>query len=459
MDFKLPIYCMGITQDAENVTRIAILQKTCKGWRLCCCDKLTEEVALSLPKRFLSAKVVLSLQGQETLVKSVLSSLKSKNNFLKVVYAEQEATAAFPLQELVIAHHLGGWNSDQERALTLWMLQRQSIATQTALLEEKGMFATHISCRAKDIFSALQHTLLNRLASYFFVYEGIDETTCLFVREGSVLLARSFKNDSEGLLEDLLASFAYVQEVYKIRLSEIHGAYLSSSLRTVLSWQAGVPVIISPLFPHLSADQDSYRDAVAAAYQGIRSSKTCFTYSWADFSQKAFGHWIKRKLFGFTKLAMVSALLMFIGSGVESFFLVRQAQRMFREISSEKKLPCTLGSAQQAVKEICESDPAREYAYLPTVPTNQEVMDVLGRMTANLPSISFSHYMYKLEDIPSEERPLGGYKAYISLQGSANEEEFSSFIDKLSAWLGAQVLSKKLANSQFDVRMVLLGRE
>ena len=86
-------------------------------------------------------------------------------------------------------------------------------------------------------------------------------------------------------------------------------------------------------------------------------------------------------------------------------------------------------------------------------------MDVLGRMTANLPSISFSHYMYKLEDIPSEERPLGGYKAYISLQGSANEEEFSSFIDKLSAWLGAQVLSKKLANSQFDVRMVLLGRE
>lgn len=167
MDFKLPIYCIGVTQSAENVTRIAILQKTCKGWSLCRCEKLTETGALSWPKRFLSSKVVLSLQGQETLVKSVSSSLKSKKNFLKMVYAEQEATAAFPLKDLVIAHDLGEWNSAQERVVTLWMLQRQSVALATALLEEKGGFATHISCRAKDLFSALQQSLLRNLETYF----------------------------------------------------------------------------------------------------------------------------------------------------------------------------------------------------------------------------------------------------------------------------------------------------
>lgn len=87
------------------------------------------------------------------------------------------------------------------------------------------------------------------------------------MQEGSVLLSRSFKNDSESLLDDLLASFAYVQEVYTASLSEIHGAYLSSSLCTLLSRRAGVPVIISPLFPELSPDQEVYRDAVAAAFQ------------------------------------------------------------------------------------------------------------------------------------------------------------------------------------------------
>ncbi|CRI74209.1 Uncharacterised protein [Chlamydia trachomatis] len=66
--------------------------------------------------------------------------------------------------------------------------------------------------------------------------------------------------------------------------------------------------------------------------------------------------------------------------------------------------------------------------------------------------------MYKLEDIPSEERPLGGYRAYISLQGAANDEDFASFIDQLSAWIGARVLSKKLADRQFDVRIALQGR-
>lgn len=55
-----------------------------------------------------------------------------------MVYAEQEATAAFPLQDLVIAHDLGEWNFAQERVVTLWMLQRQSVANATALLEEKG---------------------------------------------------------------------------------------------------------------------------------------------------------------------------------------------------------------------------------------------------------------------------------------------------------------------------------
>lgn len=114
------------------------------------------------------------------------------------------------------------------------------------------------------------------------------------MQEGSVLLSRSFKNDSESLLDDLLASFAYVQEVYTASLSEIHGAYLSSSLCTLLSRRAGVPVIISPLFPELSPDQEVYRDAVAAAFQGVRSCHTCFSYSWGDFSRKACSYWIKK---------------------------------------------------------------------------------------------------------------------------------------------------------------------
>lgn len=458
MDFKLPIYCIGVTQSAENVTRIAILQKTCKGWSLCRCEKLTETGALSWPKRFLSSKVVLSLQGRETLVKSVSSSLKSKKNFLKMVYAEQEATAAFPLKDLVIAHDLGEWNSAQERVVTLWMLQRQSVALATALLEEKGGFATHISCRAKDLFSALQQSLLRNLATYFFVYEGLDETVCLFVQEGSVLLSRSFKNDSESLLDDLLASFAYIQEVYTASLSEIHGAYLSSSLRTLLSRRAGVPVIISLLFSELSPDQEVYRDAVAAAFQGVRSCHTCFSYSWGDFSRKACSYWIKKRLWSLSKLAFASMLAIFIGGGVESLLLVHKAQQIFREIAPEKEITRVLRSAQQVVKEVCDSDHSQEYEYLPTVPTNQEVMEVLGRMTANLPSVSFSHYLYKLEDIPSEERPLGGYRAYISLQGAANDEDFASFIDQLSAWIGARVLSKKLADRQFDVRIALQGR-
>lgn len=81
MDFNLPIYRIGITRDAENAIRIAILQKTCKGWRLVRGEKLADGTKLSLPKGFLSSKVVLSLQGQETLVKSVQSSLKSKKTF------------------------------------------------------------------------------------------------------------------------------------------------------------------------------------------------------------------------------------------------------------------------------------------------------------------------------------------------------------------------------------------
>lgn len=458
MDFNLPIYRIGITRDAENAIRIAILQKTCKGWRLVRGEKLADGTKLSLPKGFLSSKVVLSLQGQETLVKSVQSSLKSKKNFLKVVYAEQKATAAFPLQELVITHDLGEWNSSQERVLTLWMLQKQSIATQSALLEDRGVFATHISCRTKDIFSALQNSLVHKLAAYFFIYEGVDETICLFVQEGSVLLARSFRNDSENLLEDLLASFAYVQEVYKITLAEIHGSYLSNALRIAISRQAGVPVIITPLFPELSIDQEPYRDAVAAAYLGVHSSHTCFAYGWADFSQKACGYWLKRKLFNLTKMALASTLALCIGFGVESFFRFRQARKIFREISSETELPWDFHAAQQAVKEIQDSNQGLEYPYLPTVPTNQEIMNTLGQMTENLSSVSFSHYTYKLEDIPSEERPLGVYKAYVSLQGFANDEDFAVFVDKLSAWLGAPVLSKKQADGQFDVRIILQER-
>lgn len=96
MDFKLPIYCIGVTQSAENATRIAILQKTCKGWSLCRCEKLTETGALSWPKRFLSSKVVLSLQGRETLVKSVSSSLKSKKNFLKWCMRSKKQPQHFP---------------------------------------------------------------------------------------------------------------------------------------------------------------------------------------------------------------------------------------------------------------------------------------------------------------------------------------------------------------------------
>lgn len=458
MDFKLPIYCVGVTQNAENVTRIAILQKTCKAWRLCRCEELAEGVPLSLPKRSLSLKIVLSLQGRETLVKSVISSLKSKKYFLKMVYAEQEATAALPLKNLVVTHSLGKWNSHQERAVTLWMLQRQSVVKEMAVLEEKGGIATTISCRAKDIFSALQHSLLHQLTAYFFVYESIDETICIFVQEGSLLLSRGFRNDATNLLDDLLASFVYVQETYKVSLSEIHGAYLSNSLRILLSRRAGVPVIISPLFPELSADQEPYRDAVAAAYHEVRGKDPCFSYGMQDFSRKACRRWLQRKIWTITKFALAGAFAVFVGSGLETLLVVRNTRRVFEEVSFGETLPYTLRSAQQVVKEVCDSDHSSGYEYFPTVPTSQEVMEKLGQMTEGLPSLSFSRYVYKLENIPYENNPSGEYRAYVSLQGFANDEDFSSFVDKLSVWLGSAVLSTKLADRNFDVRMALKGR-
>lgn len=95
-------------------------------------------VVLAKTISFFKGSFILTRTGDFSKKCELFFKEQKRNFFKKLVYAEQEATAAFPLKDLVIAHDLGEWNSAQERVVTLWMLQRQSVALATALLEEEG---------------------------------------------------------------------------------------------------------------------------------------------------------------------------------------------------------------------------------------------------------------------------------------------------------------------------------
>ncbi|AFS20082.1 putative inner membrane domain protein [Chlamydia psittaci 84/55] len=50
MDFKLPIYHIGVALDANHTIKIAILQKTCKGWIVSHCEQISKDQEWLPPK-------------------------------------------------------------------------------------------------------------------------------------------------------------------------------------------------------------------------------------------------------------------------------------------------------------------------------------------------------------------------------------------------------------------------
>ncbi|EPP34685.1 putative inner membrane protein [Chlamydia ibidis] len=464
MDFKLPIYHIGLSHDAYNATKIAILQKTCKGWIVAECKQCSDNGPLSISKKYFTSKGTLSIRGQNSLVKSFFSSLKKKKNLLQVALSDLETHTALPLDSLSIFSRLGQKTTQGETPITLWITQKSSIEEKLGIVNHLGLFPGIISCHLADIFFLVEQTPLKTLPAYFLIYQGSEEISCLFVQNRSVILGRSFSNVCENVHEQIASTFRYFQETYtSVDLAGIHIVGISESLFNKLA-QILPLSLISCTVPTFGVDADvwkTYGDAIISAYHGASNKAAIFPYDPYQISNIAQTYWFKRSAWTIGRLALLSAVAVgFVSFSKLSLLSSKVRENLCLACPEISQIPWSLDGVEDLVKRqtlCCESP----YLYLPTILTSQEVMIMLGNLSQSTPSVKFSYFSYLLTSFPSEEDPLAPYKANIVLKGSGDPEDMTMFFKKISLsphFNNTEVTHLDADQRTFELQFNLIGQ-
>lgn len=455
MVLKLPIYHMGIAQDANQVIKIAILQKTCKGWLLSHCQQLSSNSPL--PKKYRFIKATLSISGTHTLIKSMTSSLRSKKNILRVALSDLETQSALPLERLLISSTLGKTTPEQETPITLWMTKKETANHAISCAQQALTLPESLSCSPADIFFFSQQTL-SSLPLYFFVYQGCSETTCLFVHNGIVLLSRSFGNAQAEQGEDILLTLEFIKQNYpKISLSAIHTQHITTTMKRNLEQKTSLPILTCPhqTFGLSEVEWKQYGDAILAAYHGASKNPILFPYDITLHSKETQKYWWKRTLCFIGFLALCSTCFTWLCSTIHIHKLANQVRSNCLLIS-KNDLPRSLHSIERFLTNMA-AEPQTEYPYLPTIPTNQHIIHLLSKLAKPTPSIKILYYRYALTSFPTEHTPQAPYQAQIIIQGTGNAEEIEAFTNALSHHLSLS--SKAITTSSFECTYTITPRK
>ncbi|AAP05730.1 hypothetical protein [Chlamydia caviae] len=464
MDFKLPIYHIGVTLDANNTIKIAILQKTCKGWIVSHCEHIFENQEWQLPKKYLTSPITFSLKGTDSLIRSSLSSLKNKRNILKIALTDLEANAAFPWNSLMVAPRLGKRNENGETPVTLWVTQKATVEREIALLHQARVFPDSISCQPADIFSLAQQTPLKALPAYFLIYAGSSETTCLFVQNGAVLVSRSFCNSIEKNSEDILTTLDYVKETYpSVELTALHTVQLPELLKKSLEQKLSLSLIPCQTMTFGLEEEEwaNYGDAITTAYHGASRGTLTFPYNPVFNCKESQKHWLKRSAFTIGKLALLSTVLVGLGSTLKLASISHHVREHFSLVCPEtQKVPRSLRGVEEALRAAIAEKTRPEYPYLPTIPTNKETMLFLSSVAQSTPSVKLSYFCYSLTSFPSQQNPNRHYKAHVSVRGEGDPEEVSEFLRKLSLHPKLSNITKTLCSGHsFELQFTLVAQE
>ncbi|BAE80794.1 conserved hypothetical protein [Chlamydia felis Fe/C-56] len=463
MDFKLPIYHIGVTQDANNTIKIAILQKTCKGWIVSHCEQIFEDQTWQPPKKYLTTPITFSLRGTDSLIRSSLSSLKNKKNILKIALTDLETNAAFPWNSLVVAPSLGKRNEKGETPVTLWITPKATVEREVTLLHKVRIFPDTVSCQPADIFSLVQQTPLKALPVYFLVYTGSSETTCLFVLNGSVFVSRSFCNSSMTDCEHILSTLDYVREVFpSVELTAIHTVRLPETLKKSLEQKLSLPLITCQTMTFGLEEEEwaNYGDAITTAYHGASKGTLVFPYNPIFNTTESLKHWFKRSAYVIGKLALLSSVIVGIGSTVKLASLSHRVREHFALVCPETPTkPKSLRATEEALLNEISSSTRPEYPYLPTIPTSKETMLFLSSLAQNTTSVKLSYFRYSLISFPSQQNPSLPYKANITVRGEGNPEEASEFLRKISLHPSLSNVRKTCSGHTFELQFTMVSQE
>ncbi|EPJ25188.1 putative inner membrane protein [Chlamydia psittaci 09DC78] len=463
MDFKLPIYHIGVALDANHTIKIAILQKTCKGWIVSHCEQISKDQEWLPPKKYLTSSVTFSLRGTDSLIRSSLSSLRNKNNILKIALTDLETNAPFPWNSLVVAPQLGKRNESGETPVTLWVTQKSRAEREVALLHKARIFPDRLSCQPADIFSFVQQTPLKALPAYFLVYTGSPETSCLFVQNGSVLVSRSFGNAQDNC-ENIVTTLDYVKETYpSIELSAIHTVHIPEGLKKSLENKLSLPLIAcqTTTFGLEEEEWANYGDAIITAYHGVSKRTLVLPYNPVFNCAESQKHWFKRSALVIGKLALLSSAIVGIGSTLKLASLSHRVREHFALACPETpKIPKSLCGLEEALRTAVSSNSHSEYPYLPTIPTSKETMLFLSSMSQNTPSVKLSYFCYSLVSFPSQQNPTLPYKANISVKGEGNPEDVSEFLRKISMHPKlSNIMQTSSSGRTFELQFTIVSQE
>ncbi len=463
MNFKLPIYRIGVTQDIENTIKIAILQKTCKEWVVAYCAQICGN-SWHLPKKYRVAPCTFSLKGTNSLIKSAISSLKKKRNILKTTLADLETHTIFSRESLVITPCIGKKDSFRETPITLWITRKETIEHEINLLHQAQVFPDTLSCQPADIFFIAQQTPLKALPVYFLVYVGSVETTCLFVKNGAVLVSRSFPNSSQEYQENILTTLHYVKDTYPtITLSVIHGIHLSQELTKSLEQTINLPIVPCQITA-LDVEKDTwlnYGDAILAAYHGTSRKAVTFPYNPVFNSITSQKHWLQRTAFLIGKLTLASSLLVGIGSMLKLSALSHRVRDHFALVCPENtQRPSSLHATKKALDSALSSSTMyNDYPYLPTIPTGKETMQFLSKVSESTPSIKLSYFCYSLISFPSKQEPKAPYEAIVSIKGEGNADEISQFLQRICQHPKLSKITKTHCGHTFELQFKMASEE
>ncbi|AFS24666.1 hypothetical protein [Chlamydia psittaci] len=463
MDFKLPIYHIGVALDANHTIKIAILQKTCKGWIVSHCEQISKDQEWLPPKKYLTSSVTFSLRGTDSLIRSSLSSLRNKNNILKIALTDLETNAPFPWNSLVVAPQLGKRNESGETPVTLWVTQKATAEREVALLHKARIFPDRLSCQPADIFSFVQQTPLKALPAYVLVYTGSSETSCLFVQNGSVLVSRSFGNAQDNC-ENIVTTLDYVKETYpSIELSAIHTVHIPEGLKKSLENKLSLPLIAcqTTTFGLEEEEWANYGDAIITAYHGVSKRTLVLPYNPVFNCAESQKHWFKRSALVIGKLALLSSAIVGIGSTLKLASLSHRVREHFALACPETpKIPKSLCGLEEALRTAVSSNSHSEYPYLPTIPTSKETMLFLSSMSQNTPSVKLSYFCYSLVSFPSQQNPTLPYKANISVKGEGNPEDVSEFLRKISMHPKlSNIMQTSSSGRTFELQFTIVSQE
>ncbi|WP_100934385.1 hypothetical protein [Candidatus Chlamydia corallus] len=437
MNFKLPVYHIGLTKAGNNTIKIAILQKTCKGWIVCHCEQIAEGETWSPPKKYFTASTTFSLQGSDILVKSFSSLLKNKKNILKVALTNLEASLALPWASLVVQPQLGKQTDKGETPLTLWIAQKNTIKKELSLLSQAHIFPDKLSCRAADIFFLAEQSPLKSLPAYFLVYGGSEEVTCIFVKNHAIAVARSFSNYStKKSCDDIHATLQYIQEIFPHTiLPAIHIAQVSPNLKKSLEQKLSLPLVVCQSMTYGVEDEDweIYGDTIAAAHHGASKRPLTFPYDTTSVSPAAQKHWLLRSSLLIGKYALFATIVVSLGSVLKLKALSSSAESHFALACPEEgSLPRSLKAAEKTVKAVGMKNSLSHYPLLPTIPTSEQTLKFLLALGKGSPSIKFSYFSYTMTSYPSKENTSLPYSALVEVRGQGQPEDIPQFLKKVS---------------------------